>query len=182
MNEHSVMSAGEMIMNVFSNIDSSKFEKNNKIICCWKNIIESIKSNGVNGKNLGANLYAHSKIIDVRNGIVLVETDHPGWIQTLKLYQNYILTGLRKAVPELSVSTIAFRVKGNDVHLSKTESETAKSVKAQMMEKIEKEELILKKYEKKVENYNNKTSGKEMPENLKKILDKLKNDMLTNVE
>ncbi|OHD14815.1 MAG: hypothetical protein A2Z96_07790 [Spirochaetes bacterium GWB1_48_6] len=61
-------------------------------------------------KAAGENLAAHSRPVDVRNGIVYVETTHPGWIQLLQMEQNRILDTIRRTFPELGISGIAFRL------------------------------------------------------------------------
>jgi hypothetical protein len=58
----------------------------------------------------GENLAAHSRPVDVRNGIVFVEATHPGWIQLLQMDQNRILATIRRTFPELGVSGIAFKL------------------------------------------------------------------------
>lgn len=58
----------------------------------------------------GDSLAAHSRPVDIRNGIVFVETDHPGWIQLLQLEQNRLLTLIRKTFPSLEVTGIAFKL------------------------------------------------------------------------
>ena len=58
----------------------------------------------------GENLAAHSRPVDLRNGIVFVEATHPGWIQLLQMRQTQILAAIRRAFPELDVSGIAFRL------------------------------------------------------------------------
>jgi hypothetical protein len=62
------------------------------------------------GKAAGPNLAAHSRPVDVRNGIVFVEAEHPGWIQLLQMNQHRILETIRSAFPELGISGIAFRL------------------------------------------------------------------------
>ncbi|HUW69792.1 MAG TPA: DUF721 domain-containing protein [bacterium] len=62
------------------------------------------------GKAAGPNLAAHSRPVDVRNGIVFVEAEHPGWIQLLQMNQHRILETIRIAFPELGISGIAFRL------------------------------------------------------------------------
>lgn len=62
------------------------------------------------GKAAGPNLAAHSHPVDVRNGIVFVEAEHPGWIQLLQMNQRRILEMIRSAFPELGISGIAFRL------------------------------------------------------------------------
>lgn len=58
----------------------------------------------------GESLAAHSRPVDVRNGIVFVEATHPGWIQLLQMDQDRILGMIRTSFPELAVSGIAFRL------------------------------------------------------------------------
>ncbi|MFZ4618631.1 MAG: DciA family protein, partial [Rectinemataceae bacterium] len=47
---------------------------------------------------------------DVNNGILIIETEHPGWIQLLQLRQKAILDGLETRYPELNLRSIVFRV------------------------------------------------------------------------
>lgn len=63
--------------------------------------------------SVGERLAAHSRPVDVRNGIVLVEAEHPGWIQLLQLKQEGLLAQLKKAFPELGIRGIAFRLQGS---------------------------------------------------------------------
>lgn len=58
----------------------------------------------------GENLAAHSRPVDLRNGIVFVEAEHPGWIQLLQMSQDAILGRLKRAFPELSITGIAFKL------------------------------------------------------------------------
>jgi len=63
--------------------------------------------------SVGERLAAHSRPVDVRNGIVLVEAEHPGWIQLLQLKQEGLLAQLKRAFPELGIRGIAFRLQGS---------------------------------------------------------------------
>ncbi len=63
--------------------------------------------------SVGERLAAHSRPVDVRNGIVLVEAEHPGWIQLLQLKQESLLAQLKKAFPDLGIRGIAFRLQGS---------------------------------------------------------------------
>jgi hypothetical protein len=62
------------------------------------------------GKAAGENLASHSRPVDVRNGIVFIEADHPGWIQLLQMDQNRILETIRRTFPQLGISGIAFKI------------------------------------------------------------------------
>ncbi len=61
----------------------------------------------------GERLAAHSRPVDVKNGIVVVEAEHPGWIQLLQMQQDRILSSIAAAFPELGIKGIAFRLAGD---------------------------------------------------------------------
>ncbi len=56
----------------------------------------------------GENEGAHSAIEEIENGIVIVNVDHPGWLQRLGLKKKNILVKLKKKYPELSIKNIRF--------------------------------------------------------------------------
>jgi hypothetical protein len=79
---------------------------------------------------------AHSRILDINNNLLLVEADHPGWIQILQFRQGELLKEVQKRFPSLNVRGIQFRLtqKGNkEVSLCQSltecgkEKETAKA-------------------------------------------------------
>jgi len=47
----------------------------------------------------GEPLAAHSRLSDVRGGFLIVEVDHPGWIQVARMRQEAILSAARAAAP-----------------------------------------------------------------------------------
>jgi hypothetical protein len=59
---------------------------------------------------VGERLAAHSRISEIERGIVIVEAEHPGWIQVLQLRQSDILESLRQRFPELGLRAIVFRL------------------------------------------------------------------------
>ena len=70
------------------------------------------------GRAAGERLSAHSRPVDVRNGIVIVEADHPGWVQLLQLEQRRILEAIKRSFPELGITGIAFKTaKDRSVYL-----------------------------------------------------------------
>ncbi|MCL2374236.1 MAG: DUF721 domain-containing protein [Treponema sp.] len=52
----------------------------------------------------------HSRIRELERGLLLVEADHPGWIQLLKTKQADILSVVQRRYPELDIQAIAFRL------------------------------------------------------------------------
>jgi predicted nucleic acid-binding Zn ribbon protein len=53
---------------------------------------------------------AHSRIRELERGILLVEADHPGWIQILQTKQKELLLAVKRRYPELDVRDISFRL------------------------------------------------------------------------
>ncbi|MBB5225082.1 DUF721 domain-containing protein [Treponema ruminis] len=188
-NEDNLISAQEMIMTAFTNIERAEVEKNNKLLKTWRFTLESIRSNAKNGENLGINLYSHSRVIDLKNGILLIEADHPAWIQTFRIYQKYILNGLKRGVPDVKISSLAFRLRGSNVELHSQMKE--EKIRSNIEERIQKEEKVIQEFDEKNknlensqsqdgENSKNSTQNKEIPQNLRQILDRLKADILTD--
>jgi hypothetical protein len=52
----------------------------------------------------------HSRVLNLENGILFVETDHSGWIQILQTREKQILKLLRHNFPELNIRNIAFKL------------------------------------------------------------------------
>lgn len=174
MTAENFISAQDMIMTAYTNIEKAELERNNLLLKTWRITLESIRSNAENGNNLGSNLYTHSRIIDLKNGILLVEADHPGWIQTLRLYQKYILNGLMRKLPNLKISSLAFRLRGTNLELHTQISE--EKVKDDLNKRIQSEEKAIKDFLPD----NSHIEQKNMPENLRMILDRLKSDILSD--
>lgn len=59
---------------------------------------------------VGSRLAAHSRVADVDKGFLVVEAEHPGWIQLLQLKQSSILEDIGRRYPELSLRGIVFRL------------------------------------------------------------------------
>jgi hypothetical protein len=53
---------------------------------------------------------SHSRISELEHGILLIETDHPGWRQILQTKQSQLLSTVQRRYPELEIRGIAFRL------------------------------------------------------------------------
>lgn len=169
-----IISAADIMMQV-GNIGTSEA---NEICSVWKKVVSGVHSYKHESEDsekripIGERLAGNTRVIDLKNGVLLIETDHPGWIQYLKMYQKFILTGLKMKLPDLKITNLAFRVTGEKVSLSESyENQLAKERK-DMEAKLEKQEKELKKYEKK-----NSTASTLPPELLAKF-DNIRNSML----
>lgn len=61
-------------------------------------------------KIAGPQLEVHSRIADIRKGILFVEVDHPGWMQRIQMNQKAILQAIHKSFPQLGIQDIAYRL------------------------------------------------------------------------
>lgn len=69
----------------------------------------------------GVSLAEHSQVYEIRNRNLLVEVDHPGWMQMLLLAKRSILDKVRRRYPQLGIQDLKIRV-----NLSYAETERPK--------------------------------------------------------
>jgi predicted nucleic acid-binding Zn ribbon protein len=62
----------------------------------------------------GESLGAHSRLLDVQEGFLQVEVDHPGWLQMGQLRKTALLEGARLAAPAARIEGIRFRLGGGE--------------------------------------------------------------------
>jgi hypothetical protein len=93
-----VKRAGEILSVLFDERFMEKAQGHSKLFDSWA---ELTAKNGI------AAASAHSRIKNLDRGILLVETDHPGWKQILQTKQNKLLDDYRKRFPELEISGIS---------------------------------------------------------------------------
>lgn len=160
-----VNSVSDIIQRVFNNIDVNQMDNAVQITAAWREILCTIQSRSKDSfgtqNNIGRKLADHTKIVDLKNEILIVETDHSGWIQTLHLYNTYILRGLRKNFPDLSIKSIAYRLKGSYSTNNAVHSVENKSLSHEEKQLLEKSE-----------------TKNDLPEDLKKKFEHLKQSML----
>lgn len=149
--------ANEILTNIFDNLSQNLLKDSANITNGWKYVLSSIKSR--NNKNIGELLISHTRVVDLKNGILLVETDHSGYIQTLQMYNSYIIRGMNKKYPELEIKTLSFRLKGTNFELKDIKEKTNK-------EKYTEEEIESKT-----------TIRSDLPEELKIKFEELKKEI-----
>lgn len=114
--DFSVQSAGDVLNNLFSEVlafSSGKVFSEAEGVSLergWKTVLYSIHGYGEE-RDIGEKLAAHSRIIDLKNDVLFLETDHSGWIQLFGLYKKRILTALKKEFPELKINGFSFTLK-----------------------------------------------------------------------
>jgi hypothetical protein len=55
----------------------------------------------------------HSRIRELERNVVLVEADHPGWIQILQTKNHKVLADLQAQFPDMALTGISFRLSRN---------------------------------------------------------------------
>lgn len=166
----------ELMNNVISfiskNIDANKFHHVKTVYDEWEKILLSIKSTVL--PEAGRKMLDHSEIIDIKDGIMVIEIDHPGWKQLFETYRNYILRGLKMKIPQITVDAITYRLKkGDTVIKSNLSTRNEKKSDEKVIIKTEKKEINHPTQEDSLQN----NTAKEIHPELKKMFDSLREAM-----
>lgn len=180
MEKTDFISGAQIISSFFENIENQKLESTSKILVAWKKTVQKISGNG-------AQLFDHSRIVDLKNGILLVETDHPAWSQMLQFHKKFILTGLNKICADDTnkIESLVFRVRGSNATLADAGKKIAAAEMKKYSEKLNAEEKILFEkgiFGKEKESVNENKNDEELPNNLKEIFTRMKSTALKNNE
>ena len=99
--------AGDIITSLFKDHFGENFTENARsnaeLYTSWEKIVNEVwQSEDIHAAAV------HSRIRELEHGILLVEADHPGWIQILQIKQNELLKVVQRRCPELNICGIAF--------------------------------------------------------------------------
>ena len=191
MNEK-IISAADMMLQA-ANLGTSSADK---IYTVWKKVVSGVHSFKHESEDsdkrmlLGERLAGNTRVVDFKNGVLLVETDHSGWIQYLRMYQKFILNGLKMNLPELKITNLAFRVTGEKVSLSETYEQQLKKSREEMAKKFEEEEKKLSDYEKRISKKfssaassgNNSNKQSSLPEDLLAKFDNIRKSIASETD
>ena len=108
--EHEIKDFSSVLGRAFDGLSTQDARRAGDAFAVWRKVLLGIRSSA--NPNEGANLAAHSRIVDLKNGVLLVEADHPGWIELLQLRKQFILKGLSFYARDMQVQTLAFRLAG----------------------------------------------------------------------
>jgi hypothetical protein len=106
--------AGDLLSAIFDERLLKKARGYSDLFSAWAEIT---------GKQGIAAAAAHSRIRELERFVLLVEADHPGWIQLLQTKQRELLTAVQRRFPDLTITGISFR-------LSRTPLEEAQAAEA----------------------------------------------------
>ena len=92
-----VKDVSSLLSNLFDADKLSRGEKVSSFFASWASLV-------------GPRFAAHSRVLDVHNGLLVIEAEHPGWIQLLQMRQSGILEDVARRFPELGLRGIVFRL------------------------------------------------------------------------
>jgi predicted nucleic acid-binding Zn ribbon protein len=89
--------AGELLESFFDQQTLSVARDCSALFSSWQSIA-------------GDTLAAHSRIRELEHSVILVEADHPGWIQILQIKEKDLLDALCRRFPDRHITGISFRL------------------------------------------------------------------------
>jgi hypothetical protein len=97
MADSRIKSVSDLISTFFDRDMAAKGESYGNFRSAWSGIA-------------GERLADHSQPVDIRHGVLIVETEHQGWTQLLMFQQERMLEEIRRRFPELEIRSIAWRL------------------------------------------------------------------------
>ncbi len=95
--EHESKSARELITRLFRSVDNPAGRQYVALHQNWQSLV-------------GFDLAAHSEPVDIKRNALVVELDHPGWMQILQLQEKELLARVQREFPELKVGALHMRL------------------------------------------------------------------------
>ena len=156
---------------ILSDIDKKRMEENSIFVSKWKKIVTSVKS--VINPDCGNTMYSHSQIIDVKNGTLILQVDHPGFIQLFETHKKYILRGLEMHLPQMNIKNISYILD------KKKDYNTQRDLtREEMRAAIEKQDI--KENSQMMNDQEFSTVQKKFPPELEAIFSRMRKSILTN--
>jgi predicted nucleic acid-binding Zn ribbon protein len=90
--------AGDILSALFDERMMKKAQGYSRLFDSWTDITQK---NGI------AAAADHSRIKELDKGILLIETDHPGWKQIIQTKQSKLLNDFRRRFPDMNISGIS---------------------------------------------------------------------------
>jgi len=114
--------AGDVLTALFKENFSPEFIENGKsaagLFSSWQEIVTEAWSRTAvrdrkkyyNSRSEVPAAAVHSRIRELERGALLIEADHPGWIQILQTMQVELLKTVQHKYPELKIQSLGFRL------------------------------------------------------------------------
>jgi hypothetical protein len=104
--------AGDLLSYFFDEKSLTKVQGYSKLFTSWVAILKAYKIPAAGD---------HSRIVELERHVLLIEADHPGWIQILQTKQRELLSQFQHRFPDLAITGISFRLSREPISLG-TES------------------------------------------------------------
>jgi hypothetical protein len=126
--------AGELLASFFDEKTLDKAQGYSKLSSSWVSLVTAYKIPAAAD---------HSRIVELERHVLLIEADHPGWIQILQTKQRELLSQFQRRFPDLAITGISFRLSRGPVAPGKvpTEDTEKEDESFQGMEAIPEETL-----------------------------------------
>ncbi|MDR0410548.1 MAG: DUF721 domain-containing protein [Treponema sp.] len=96
-----MVKAGELLSALFDERLAAKVRDMTKLFSSWRTIV---------GEERIVSVVDHSQIAEFEQNVILIEADHPGWIQILQTKQQELLSNFQRRFPNVGVRGISFRL------------------------------------------------------------------------
>lgn len=179
-----IISCSTIMMKV---ADFSSFNNEKNIYNVWKSVVSKIKNYNDSDDNqrkmpIGERLAGNTRAVEYKKGVVLVEVDHSGWIQYLRMYEKFIIKGLQMNFPDLQFRSLVFRLSGTSIGLNDNYEEEVVKARQKMSEEMDKQDEKIEKFYAKEGLSKQKSPGSNLPPELLEKFESIKRSMLTNSE
>ena len=103
--------AGDILTALFGPDFWKNASLNADLFSSWQEIISEVwpRSEDAEQDDIPA-AAVHSRVKELEHGVLLVEADHPGWVQILQTKQSELLSTVQRRYPKLGITGIAFRL------------------------------------------------------------------------
>jgi hypothetical protein len=118
---------GDIISALFDERLMTKARGYSKLFDCWEEITK---------KNAIAAAVDHSRLKNLDRGLLLVEADHPGWIQILQTKEQQILADFRYRFPGMDITGISFMLSRPRPHAETNVEAEPNKTETEQIEKI----------------------------------------------
>ena len=98
-NRDDIQKAGDVLKDLFNHLNFKEGQAYVSFFSDWLDLV-------------GVDLACHVRPIDIRRKALVLEVDHPGWMQMFQLKQKRILHRIQKKHPSLEITAVHFRLKG----------------------------------------------------------------------
>ncbi len=95
--EHQTKSVRDLLARLFSSVDDRAGRQYVELHHKWQSLV-------------GFDIAAHSEPVDVKRSALVVQVDHPGWMQMLQMREKALIVRLQREFPELSITSLHMKL------------------------------------------------------------------------